>query len=123
MVKLPPSSAPQRPVKTRFSSGLALFLLVHREHASGDREAAEDVDARHHHRGEAQPFRTGRTRGRAGDQRADDDDRRNRVGDANQRRVQRRDRKNTPLTSSHKSTSRIPSSSYKQTKTQPLIAT
>ena len=34
--------------------GRALLLLVHREHARGDQEAAEDVDARKDQRAEAE---------------------------------------------------------------------
>ena len=34
-----------------------LFLLIHAEHALGDEEAAEDIDARHDNRGEAQQLR------------------------------------------------------------------
>ena len=90
---------------------LLLFLLVHREHALGDQEAAEDVHARP---GSArQKPRTlevqealSERRHRHGDQRADHDHRGNRVGHAHQRRVQRRASRSTPRNSRRKSPAR-----------------
>src|SRR3954447_3109397 len=67
---------------------LAFPLLVHREHALGDREPPEDVHACERDSDQAEPFRT-RTSGRGGcDKGADDNDRGNGVGDAHQRRVE-----------------------------------
>src|SRR5579864_8470691 len=73
-----------------------LFLLIHRQHALGHKEAAENV-----HRGESQGDEAERTRPQraviVGDQRdadreqrADHDDRGDGVGHRHQRRVQRR---------------------------------
>src|SRR3954469_9331515 len=71
-----------------------LLPLVHREHALGDQEAAEDVYAGEHQRDEAE------TPGKAGaaadqrypdrEQRADHDHRGDRIGHRHQRRMQRR---------------------------------
>src|SRR4051794_13306132 len=69
------------------------FLLVHREHALGDKEATENVHRRKNQRDEAETARPDST---AADhcnpdreQRADHDHRRDRVGHRHQRRVQR----------------------------------
>ena len=71
-----------------------ILLLVHRQHALGDEEAAEDI-----HRGEDQSEeaedhgeRRARRDGAGPDrqQRADHDHRGDRIGDRHQRRVQRR---------------------------------
>src|SRR3954449_10412822 len=74
-----------------------LLFLVHREHALGDQEAAEDIDAGEYQRDEAE---TARPAGPAAgqrhadrEQRADHDHRRDRVGHRHERRMQgRRDR-------------------------------
>src|ERR1700733_10473214 len=69
------------------------FFLVHGEHALGDQEAAEDVDAGEDERDETEAARPARpTRNHADadrQQRADHDHRRDRIGHRHQRRVQR----------------------------------
>src|SRR5882757_3825419 len=76
---------------TRRSLGL---LLVHRQHALGDKEAAEDVHAGKDQRDEAEaarPAAAGRNHADADrEQRPDHDDRGDRVGHRHQRRMQRR---------------------------------
>src|ERR1700686_4712970 len=70
------------------------FLLVHREHALGDQEAAEDIDASKHQRDEAEPARpAAAVRDHADadrEQRADHDHRGDRISHRHQRRMQRR---------------------------------
>src|SRR6202021_1224370 len=70
------------------------FLLVHRQHALGDQEAAEDIHAGKNQRDEAEAARPGPAAADHGDadreQRADHDHRGDRVGHRHQRRVQRR---------------------------------
>src|SRR4051794_30985487 len=67
-----------------------LFLAIHGEHALGDEETAEDIHAGEDEREEAEELGCpgGAPDGcnRHGDQRADDDDRRDGIGDAHQRR-------------------------------------
>src|SRR5436190_12269 len=69
------------------------LLLVHRQHALGDKESAENVHAGKDQRDEAKtarPARAGRNHGNADrKQRADHDHRGDRVGHAHQRRMQR----------------------------------
>ena len=73
-----------------------LFLLVHRQHALGDQEAAEDVHRGEDQRDEAERARPERAivigdqRDADREQRADHDHRGDRVGHRHQRRVQRR---------------------------------
>src|ERR1700676_716205 len=70
------------------------FLLVHREHALGDQEAAEDIHAGKDQRDETEAARPGPAAADHGDadreQRADHDHRGDRVGHRHQRRMQRR---------------------------------
>src|SRR6266700_6092977 len=70
------------------------LLLVHRQHALGDKEAAEDIYAGEDQRDEAEaprPTRAARDHADADcKQRADHDHRGDRVGHAHQRRMQRR---------------------------------
>src|SRR5665213_4037493 len=70
------------------------LLLVHREHALGNQEAAEDVDAGKDQRDEAEAARPDATTSNHGDadreQRADHDHRGDRVRHRHQRRMQRR---------------------------------
>src|SRR5580692_8713249 len=70
------------------------LLLVHREHALGDQEAAENIHARKDQRNETEATRPAGARGNHpdadGQQRADHDHRGDRVGHAHQRRMQRR---------------------------------
>src|SRR4029077_21130660 len=84
----PLSSSPRG---ARRSLGL---LLVHRQHALGDKEAAEDIHAGEDQRDEAEAPRPARTAGDHADadreQRADHDHRGDRVGHRHQRRMQRR---------------------------------
>src|SRR5262249_41331767 len=47
--------------RTRFMSSSLLFLLVHRKHALGDQEAAEDVHRCENERDETEPARPQRT--------------------------------------------------------------
>src|SRR5208282_3653928 len=73
-----------------------LFLLIHRQHALGDQEAAEDIDRREAERNEAERARPERTavvaneRDTDREQGADDDHRGDGVGHRHQWRVQRR---------------------------------
>ena len=69
---------------------LLVLLLVHCEHPLGHGEAAEDVDAGEYNTEQSEPLGSRRSRSRRGNQRADNDDRGNRVGHRHQRRVQRR---------------------------------
>src|SRR4051812_16299092 len=75
-----------------WSSSL-LLLLVHREHALGDQEAAENIDAGKYQRDKpetARPAGAAASKRHANrEQRADHDHRRDRVGHRHQRRVQR----------------------------------
>src|ERR1700730_3323718 len=70
------------------------FLLVHREHALGDQEAAKDVHAGKHQRDEAEPARPAAAARDHADadreQRADHDHRGDRVRHRQQARMQRR---------------------------------
>src|SRR6201994_2754303 len=79
--------------KNTRSSSLG-FLLVHRQHALGDQEAAEDVHAGKDQRDKAEAAGPGAARGNHadadGEQRTDHDHRGDRVGHRHQRRVQRR---------------------------------
>src|SRR6202521_4018314 len=70
------------------------FLLVHREHALGDQEAAEDIHAGKDQRDETEAARPGPAAADHGDadreQRADHDHRGDRIGHGHQRCMQRR---------------------------------
>src|SRR6185437_6056684 len=70
------------------------LLLVHRQHALGDKEAAEDVHAGEDQRDEAEAARPPTAAGDQSDanrkQRTDHDDRGNRIGHRHQRCMQRR---------------------------------
>ena len=70
--------------------GLLVLLLEHLQHAPRDEEAAEDVDRGQRDRQHAHGLAERRLGERGGEHRADDDDRRDRVGHRHQRRVQRR---------------------------------
>src|SRR3954453_19894024 len=75
---------------TAASAILPLPLLVHGEHALSDSETAENIHARQRNPDNPEPLGA-RTSARCGsDQRAHHDDRRNGIGDAHQRRVERR---------------------------------
>src|ERR1700738_4032170 len=86
--KPPLSSSP------RGARRLPDLLLVHREHALGDQEAAEDIHAGKYQRDEAETARPGPAaadhRDADREQRADHDHRGNRIRHRHQRRVQRR---------------------------------
>src|SRR4029077_12902119 len=86
-------SGPHLPSTRRGACHSLGLLLVHRQHALGDEEAAEDIHAGEDQRDEAEAPRPPRSAGDHADadreQRADHDHRRNRVGHRHQRRMQR----------------------------------
>src|SRR5580765_7011481 len=87
-------SGPHFPSSPRGARRSLHLLLVHRQHALGDKEAAEDIHAGEDQRDEAEAPRPARTAGDHADadreQRADHDHRGDRVGHRHQRRMQRR---------------------------------
>src|SRR3954464_14923469 len=87
-------SGPHLPSTPRGACRSLRLLLVHRQHALGDKEAAEDVHAGEDQRDEAEaarPAAAARDVGdAAGQQRADHDHRGDRIRHRHQRRVQRR---------------------------------
>src|SRR6185369_11661524 len=87
-------SGPHLPSTPRGACRSLGLLLVHRQHALGDKEAAEDVHTGEDQRDEAEAARpTAAARDicyAAGQQRADHDHRGDRIGDRHQRRMQRR---------------------------------
>src|SRR5262249_21328880 len=90
------SSPAMTPLWSPPAASPSLLLLVHGQHALRDQKAAEDVHRGECERDEAEPARpqravvTGHELDANGEQRADHDDRRDRVGHRHQRRVQRR---------------------------------
>src|SRR3954468_5999036 len=87
-------SGPHLPSTPRGACRSLGLLLVHRQHALGDKEAAEDIHAGKDQRNEAEtarPARAARDHGNAdGKQRADHDHGRDRIRHRHQRRMQRR---------------------------------
>src|SRR6195952_372300 len=87
-------SGPHFPSSHRGARRSLYLLLVHRQHALGDKEAAEDIHAGEDQRDEAEaprPAGAARDHGNADrEQRADHDHRGDRVGHRHQRGVQRR---------------------------------
>src|SRR6476659_9127571 len=87
-------SGPHLPLSPRGARRSLHLLLVHRQHALGDKEAAENVHTGEDQRDEAEAPRPARTAGDHADadreQRADHDHRGDRVGHRHQRRMQRR---------------------------------
>src|SRR5882724_11466359 len=87
-------SGPHFPSSPRGARRSLYLLLVHRQHALGDKEAAEDIHAGEDQRDEAEtarPAAAARDHWNADrEQRADHDHRGDRVGHRHQRRMQRR---------------------------------